>query len=72
MLSASLNEVGRADLGFCTTRPATEDLAWLLSHRIAVEERTTRRFGSRGWGTSVYCRDPSGNGIEVISYNGET
>ena len=67
-----LNEVGRADLAFRTTRTATENLAWLRSHGIAVVEGPTRRFGSRGWGTSVYCRDPSGNGIELISYNEET
>jgi len=30
-----------------------------------------RRFGFGGWGTSVYCRDPSGNGIELISYEEE-
>jgi catechol 2,3-dioxygenase-like lactoylglutathione lyase family enzyme len=63
-----LNEVGRADLAFRTPRTAEETMAWLRSNEVPVEAGPIRRFGARGWGTSVYCRDPSGNGIELISY----
>jgi catechol 2,3-dioxygenase-like lactoylglutathione lyase family enzyme len=63
-----LNEVGRGDLAFRTTRTSDENVAWLLSQHVTIEAGPTRRFGSRGWGTSVYCRDPSGNGIELIAY----
>jgi catechol 2,3-dioxygenase-like lactoylglutathione lyase family enzyme len=63
-----LNEVGRSDLAFRTTRTSDENVAWLLSQHVTIEAGPTRRFGSRGWGTSVYCRDPSGNGIELIAY----
>ena len=39
-------------------------------HRLGVEvvSGPVPRFGAQGWGTSIYCRDPSGNGIEIISY----
>ncbi len=63
-----LNEVGRADLAFRTTRTAGENVAWLQSHGVTIEEGPMRRFGRHGWGTSVYCRDPSGNSVELISY----
>jgi catechol 2,3-dioxygenase-like lactoylglutathione lyase family enzyme len=36
---------------------------------VTIESGPIRRFGSRGWGTSVYCRDPSGNSIELIAYD---
>lgn len=63
-----LNEVGRADLAFRSPRRATETVELLRSHGIEVAEGPMRRFGARGWGTSVYCSDPSGNGVELISY----
>jgi len=66
-----LNEVGRADLCFRTARPPGDTVALLRSHGVAVEAGPMRRFGFGGWGTSVYCRDPSGNGIELISYEEE-
>lgn len=63
-----LNEVGRGDLALRTTRTAEENLEWLRSNGVAVELGPVRRFGARGWGTSVYCRDPSGNTVELIAY----
>jgi catechol 2,3-dioxygenase-like lactoylglutathione lyase family enzyme len=64
-----LNEVGRGDLAFRTTRTPNENVAWLRSNGVSIESGPIRRFGCRGWGMSVYCRDPSGNGIELISYD---
>lgn len=66
-----LDEPGRADLAFRTARTADENVAWLRSHGVAVEAGPVRQFGARGWGTSVYCRDPSGNGVELIAYDDE-
>jgi hypothetical protein len=66
-----LNEVGRADLCFRTAQPSGETVALLQSHGVAVEAGPMRRFGFGGWGTSAYCRDPSGDGIELISYEEE-
>jgi catechol 2,3-dioxygenase-like lactoylglutathione lyase family enzyme len=64
-----LNEVGRADLAFRSPWSATEASERLRSHGVEVESGPVRRFGARGWGTSVYCRDPSGNEVELISYD---
>lgn len=63
-----LNEVGRADLAFRITGSSAEAEEWLRSHGVEVTDGPMRRFGHGGWGMSVYCRDPSGNGIELISY----
>lgn len=64
-----LNEPGRADLAFRSSSSAEENLERLRSHGVEVESGPTRRFGARGWGTSIYCRDPSGNEVELISYD---
>jgi catechol 2,3-dioxygenase-like lactoylglutathione lyase family enzyme len=63
-----LNEVGRADLAFRSPRSARENVELLRSHGIEVTDGPIRRFGAHGWGTSIYCSDPSGNGVELISY----
>jgi catechol 2,3-dioxygenase-like lactoylglutathione lyase family enzyme len=63
-----LNTVGSADLAFRTPLSPTECIELLTVHQIAIVAGPTERFGARGWGTSVYCHDPSGNGIELISY----
>jgi catechol 2,3-dioxygenase-like lactoylglutathione lyase family enzyme len=63
-----LNRVGGADLAFRTARTTDENVAWLRSNGVTIESGPIRRFGSRGWGTSIYCRDPSGNGVELIAY----
>lgn len=63
-----LNEVGRADLAFRTRLTPDECIELFEHHGIAFVAGPIRRFGALGWGTSVYCHDPSGNGIELISY----
>jgi catechol 2,3-dioxygenase-like lactoylglutathione lyase family enzyme len=64
-----LNEIGRADLAFRTTRTAEENIAHLVACGVEVADGPMRRFGAHGWGTSIYCRDPSRNGIELIAYD---
>ena len=64
-----LNEVGRADLAFATELSTDEVIEQLRRADVPVIDGPIRRFGGRGWGTSVYCRDPSGNGVEIISYD---
>jgi catechol 2,3-dioxygenase-like lactoylglutathione lyase family enzyme len=61
-------------------RPANSDLcfAWPASPQLAIEliralgaelvEGPVPRVGARGPGQSVYCRDPDGSLIELISY----
>lgn len=63
-----LNEVGRGDLAFRSERSVDEIRDRLAQHDVTITAGPIRRFGSRGWGTSVYCYDPSGNGIEIITY----
>ena len=46
-------------------------VARLQAVGVDVIEGPIRRFGAGGWGRSIYCRDPSGNGIELISYEPE-
>lgn len=62
------DRVGGADLAFRVGMTPDETLARLRGLGIDVVEGPVRRFGSRGWGVSLYCRDPSGNGIELIFY----
>jgi len=62
-------------------RPGNSDLcfAWPGSPQVAVElvgalgaelvEGPVPRSGARGPGQSVYCRDPDGSLIELISYD---
>lgn len=63
-----LNEIGRADLAFATTLSPDEVIARFTLHGITLVAGPISRFGARGTGTSVYCHDPSGNSIEIISY----
>ena len=63
------NEVGRADLAFRTQLASTANLDLLRRHAVEVIDGPVRRFGAMGWGTSIYCSDPSGNGVELISYD---
>lgn len=63
-----LNEVGRADLAFATELTPDDVIERLKRHHVRVVEGPLRRFGARGWGTSVYCKDPCGNGVEIICY----
>jgi catechol 2,3-dioxygenase-like lactoylglutathione lyase family enzyme len=63
-----LDEIGRADLAFASDLAVDEIVAQLARAAVEVIDGPIARFGARGWGTSVYCRDPSGNGVEIISY----
>ncbi|HEY2022199.1 VOC family protein [Paraburkholderia sp.] len=59
---------GSADLCFVTTaNPADVEAHW-LAEGIAIEAGPVERDGARGKMTSVYCRDPDGNLIEVATY----
>ena len=40
----------------------------LVAHGVTIEEGPARRWGARGYGQSVYFRDPDGNRIEVRCY----
>jgi catechol 2,3-dioxygenase-like lactoylglutathione lyase family enzyme len=61
-------QVGAADLAFRVDVAVEEVIASLTAAGVVIEAGPLRRFGAGGWGTSVYCRDPSGNGVELLSY----
>jgi catechol 2,3-dioxygenase-like lactoylglutathione lyase family enzyme len=64
-----LNDPGRADL--CFVWPEKIDSAIEHLHRLEVQilSGPISRFGAGGAGASVYCRDPDGNLVELISYS---
>lgn len=68
---APYNEIGRADLAFRTSLTPEAVVALLRTNDVEIVAGPVRRFGAMGWGSSVYCADPSGNGIELISYEEE-
>jgi catechol 2,3-dioxygenase-like lactoylglutathione lyase family enzyme len=59
---------GSLDLCFITTDAPTDVLGHLHDCGIAVTEGPVRRTGALGPMTSIYCRDPNGNLVEVANY----
>lgn len=61
---------GSDDLCFVTEQTADEVLAHFVAVGVVPEVGPVERTGALGPMTSVYCRDPDGNLIEVASYGG--
>ena len=59
---------GSADLCFVTDQSIEDVIAHLEACGVAVEWGPGERTGAEGPITSVYCRDPDNNLIEVASY----
>ncbi|WP_029043832.1 MULTISPECIES: VOC family protein [Cupriavidus] len=59
---------GSDDLCFITRNSPESVIAHWLAHHVPVEAGPVHRTGALGPMTSVYCRDPDGNLIEVASY----
>lgn len=59
---------GSDDLCFVTTQPVAEVLEHFAAQGITPEVGPVHRTGALGDMTSVYCRDPDGNLIEVATY----
>ncbi len=62
---------GSADLCFVTAVGAQQVVAHLHACGVAIERGPVARLGALGPMTSVYCRDPDGNLIEVATYLGD-
>lgn len=59
---------GALDLCFITSSPPAEVVAHLESCGVAITTGPVERLGALGTMTSVYCRDPDGNLVEIASY----
>jgi catechol 2,3-dioxygenase-like lactoylglutathione lyase family enzyme len=59
---------GGADLCFVTKLSPDAVKADWVAQGVAIEAGPVERAGARGAMTSVYCRDPDGNLIEVATY----
>jgi catechol 2,3-dioxygenase-like lactoylglutathione lyase family enzyme len=68
--TADYAAAGSDDLCFLTGSSPNEVMRHLGSCGVAVIEGPVAKRGARGTLTSVYCRDPDGNLIEIASYRG--
>ncbi len=59
---------GSADLCFVTAVGPQDVVAHLHSCGVAIEQGPVKKQGALGEISSVYCRDPDGNLIEISSY----
>jgi catechol 2,3-dioxygenase-like lactoylglutathione lyase family enzyme len=59
---------GSADLCFITAVGPEDVIGHLHSCGVTIEQGPVKRAGALGEISSVYCRDPDGNLIEIASY----
>lgn len=59
---------GSADLCFSTGVPVQDIVDHLHGCGVGIERGPVARLGALGPVTSVYCRDPDGNLIEIATY----
>jgi catechol 2,3-dioxygenase-like lactoylglutathione lyase family enzyme len=59
---------GSDDLCFITTQAPEAVAAHFRANHVEIEAGPVERTGALGPMTSVYCRDPDGNLIEVATY----
>jgi catechol 2,3-dioxygenase-like lactoylglutathione lyase family enzyme len=66
--TAANERAGSDDMCFLTDATPDEVVAHLRDQGVAIELGPVPKQGARGLLTSVYCRDPDGNLVEVASY----
>ncbi len=66
--TGAVDAPGSLDLCFITAASPQQVLAHLGSCGITVSAGPVARTGALGPMTSVYCRDPDGNLVEIASY----
>jgi catechol 2,3-dioxygenase-like lactoylglutathione lyase family enzyme len=59
---------GSLDFCFITTMPPVEVLSHFKSCGVQVTDGPMLRMGALGPMTSIYCRDPDGNLVEIANY----
>ena len=62
------SRAGAADLCFITAVGPEDVVGHLHSCGVLIEQGPVKRAGALGEISSVYCRDPDGNLIEIASY----
>jgi len=65
---AQIPTPGSQDICLICDADIDEVTAMLEKHGIPIEEGPVLRTGAQGEITSVYCRDPDGNLIEIANY----
>jgi catechol 2,3-dioxygenase-like lactoylglutathione lyase family enzyme len=65
-----VEEPGALDLCFMTKGPLTEVIRHLGECGVEIVHGPFSQIGALGEMTSVYCRDPDDNLIEIASYEG--
>ena len=70
-LTSAKIQAGSGDLCFITAVRPDDALEHLTSCGVSVELGPVAKTGALGPMTSVYCRDPDGNLIEISSYMGD-
>ena len=65
---ANLPTPGSADLCLITNSTVEQSVAHLAAKNIKIEQGPISRTGAQGPITSIYCRDPDGNLIEIGHY----
>ena len=66
--TGAIDAPGSLDLCFITNSALEGVLYHLRACGVVVTEGPVQRTGALGLMTSVYCRDPDGNLVEVASY----
>jgi catechol 2,3-dioxygenase-like lactoylglutathione lyase family enzyme len=67
-ITAAAAPAGSADFCFISALGSAEVLAHLRDCGVGVEAGPVARIGALGPMSSVYCRDPEGNLVEVATY----
>ena len=67
-VSGKTSKPGAADLCFISAVGPEDVVGHLHSCGVAIEAGPAKKIGALGDMTSVYCRDPDGNLIEIASY----
>ena len=67
-ITGAADAPGAADFCLVTQSPTDAVLAHLAACGVAVVGGPVERQGARGPMSSVYCRDPDGNLVEIAHY----
>ncbi len=67
--NASNANTGTLDICLLTNTPLNEVMDTLIKHNVAILEGIVPRTGAVGKISSIYCRDPDGNLIEISCYD---